>query len=231
MFAARPWITTYPYRWPIGSLPSTCMLCTPLHCTKDVYTPQGSTRDLWTVSYIAESHHNRSVKWSVHLSNEIWVQLKPHTHKKMCEAVRVSLWPLPQIGLSVIPSLKRWTFKAAFTPSKLARASQVSGMRAQTFQASYEKFAGLTWKRVATSIIVVAWNVCALPRHLTRARKAASCKRRLSDSLLLTVLSLLLWTCWVLKTQHVRLCYKGEYKCKAVSMLKAKSWKYRGGWR
>jgi hypothetical protein len=29
MFAVRLWITTYLYRWPIGSLPSTCMLCTP----------------------------------------------------------------------------------------------------------------------------------------------------------------------------------------------------------
>jgi hypothetical protein len=25
------------------------MLCTPPHCTKDVYIQQGSTRDLWTV--------------------------------------------------------------------------------------------------------------------------------------------------------------------------------------
>jgi hypothetical protein len=41
MFAVRLWITTSPYRWPIGSLPPTCI--------KDVYTPQGSTRDLWTV--------------------------------------------------------------------------------------------------------------------------------------------------------------------------------------
>jgi hypothetical protein len=49
MFAVRLWITTSPYRWPIGSLPSTFMLWTPPHCTKDVYTPQGSTRDLWTV--------------------------------------------------------------------------------------------------------------------------------------------------------------------------------------
>jgi hypothetical protein len=49
MFVVRLWITTSPYRWPIGSLPSTCMLCTPPHSTKDVYTPQGSTRDLWTV--------------------------------------------------------------------------------------------------------------------------------------------------------------------------------------
>jgi hypothetical protein len=29
MFAVRIWITTSPYRWPIGSLPSTCMLYTP----------------------------------------------------------------------------------------------------------------------------------------------------------------------------------------------------------
>jgi hypothetical protein len=29
MFAVRLWITTSPYRWPVGSLPSTCMLCTP----------------------------------------------------------------------------------------------------------------------------------------------------------------------------------------------------------
>jgi hypothetical protein len=27
MFAVRPWITTSPYRIPVGSLPSTCMLC------------------------------------------------------------------------------------------------------------------------------------------------------------------------------------------------------------
>jgi hypothetical protein len=46
MFAVTLWITTSSYRWPIGSLPSTFMLCTPPHCTKDV---QGSTRDLWTV--------------------------------------------------------------------------------------------------------------------------------------------------------------------------------------
>jgi hypothetical protein len=48
-FAVRLWITTSPYRWLIGSLPSTYMLWTPPHCTKGVYTPQGSTRDLWTV--------------------------------------------------------------------------------------------------------------------------------------------------------------------------------------
>jgi hypothetical protein len=29
MFAVRLWITASPYRWSIGSLPSTCMLCTP----------------------------------------------------------------------------------------------------------------------------------------------------------------------------------------------------------
>jgi hypothetical protein len=29
MFAVRLWITPSPYRWPIGSLPSTCILCTP----------------------------------------------------------------------------------------------------------------------------------------------------------------------------------------------------------
>jgi hypothetical protein len=41
MFAVRLWITTSPYRWSVGSLPSTCMLCTPPpHCTKDVYTPR-----------------------------------------------------------------------------------------------------------------------------------------------------------------------------------------------
>jgi hypothetical protein len=49
MFAVRLWITTSPYRWPTGSLPSTCMLCSLPHRTKDVYTPQGSTRDLWTI--------------------------------------------------------------------------------------------------------------------------------------------------------------------------------------
>jgi hypothetical protein len=58
MFAVRLWITKSPYRWPIGSLLSTCMLCTPPHCTKDVYTPQGSTRDVWTVPYFVNIHFN-----------------------------------------------------------------------------------------------------------------------------------------------------------------------------
>jgi hypothetical protein len=49
MFAVRLWITTSSYRWPVGSLPSTCMLCTSPLCTKDVYTPQGSAPDVWTV--------------------------------------------------------------------------------------------------------------------------------------------------------------------------------------
>jgi hypothetical protein len=49
MFAVRLRITTSPYRWPVGSLPFTYMLCIPTYCTKDVYTPQVSTRDLWTV--------------------------------------------------------------------------------------------------------------------------------------------------------------------------------------
>jgi hypothetical protein len=48
MFAGRLRKTMSPYRWPVGSLPSTYMFDTPLHCTKDVYTPQGSTCDLWT---------------------------------------------------------------------------------------------------------------------------------------------------------------------------------------
>jgi hypothetical protein len=57
IFAVRLWITTSPCRWPVGSLPSTCMLCTPPHCTKDVYTTRGSTRDLWTVgSEVHETH-------------------------------------------------------------------------------------------------------------------------------------------------------------------------------
>jgi hypothetical protein len=49
MIAVRLWISMSPCRWPVGSVPSTCMLLLPPHCTKDVYTPQGSTRDLWTV--------------------------------------------------------------------------------------------------------------------------------------------------------------------------------------
>jgi hypothetical protein len=49
MFAVRLWIIASPYRWPTGRFPSTCMLCTPPYCTKDVYTPQGSTRDLRAV--------------------------------------------------------------------------------------------------------------------------------------------------------------------------------------
>jgi hypothetical protein len=49
MFAVRLWITTSRYRWSIWSLrPSACCVLPP-HCTKDVYTPQGSSRYLWTV--------------------------------------------------------------------------------------------------------------------------------------------------------------------------------------
>jgi hypothetical protein len=62
------------------------------------------------VSCLTESHHNRSVPWNVYLSDEILIQLKPHT-KNMCETVFVSVWRLPQIGLSVIPSLKGSSFK------------------------------------------------------------------------------------------------------------------------
>jgi hypothetical protein len=52
MFTVRLWITTSLCRWPIGSLPSTCMFYTLPHCTKDVYTPQRSIRYLWTVYYL-----------------------------------------------------------------------------------------------------------------------------------------------------------------------------------
>jgi hypothetical protein len=46
MFAVRLWTTTSSYCWPIGSLPSTCI---PPQCTRDVYIPQGSNLDPWTV--------------------------------------------------------------------------------------------------------------------------------------------------------------------------------------
>jgi hypothetical protein len=80
MFAVRLWITTSPYRWPVGSLPSTCMHCTPPpHCTKDVYSPQGSTRDLWAVSVSclpavsSADHlwHSFKLKWSSRLSSHL----------------------------------------------------------------------------------------------------------------------------------------------------------------
>jgi hypothetical protein len=61
MFAVRLWITISTYRWPIGSLPSpACSVLSP-HSTKDVYTPQGSTRDLWTVGRYPEDQH-----WRLH---------------------------------------------------------------------------------------------------------------------------------------------------------------------
>jgi hypothetical protein len=47
MFAVRLLITTSPHRWLIF-LPPVCSVLPP-PCTKDVYTPQGSTRDPWTV--------------------------------------------------------------------------------------------------------------------------------------------------------------------------------------
>jgi hypothetical protein len=65
MFAVRLWITTSPYRWPIGNLPSTCMLCTPPHCTKDVYTPHGSTRNLWTLLNMILWTHKTSKSFAI----------------------------------------------------------------------------------------------------------------------------------------------------------------------
>jgi hypothetical protein len=47
IFAVRLWGTTSPYRWPIGNLPSTCMVCTPPHCTK-TFTPRGDQLVIWT---------------------------------------------------------------------------------------------------------------------------------------------------------------------------------------
>jgi hypothetical protein len=55
MFAVRLWISASPYRWPIYVFrPPVCSVLPP-HCTKDVYTPQGLTRDLWTVLYCVET--------------------------------------------------------------------------------------------------------------------------------------------------------------------------------
>jgi hypothetical protein len=39
MFAVRLWITTSPYLWPLGSLPSTCMFCTPPRTALRTFTP------------------------------------------------------------------------------------------------------------------------------------------------------------------------------------------------
>jgi hypothetical protein len=60
MFAVKLLITTSLYRWPIGSLPSTCMLCTP--------PAQGSTRDLCKV---AISGHNGN--WIVSAACAPWL--------------------------------------------------------------------------------------------------------------------------------------------------------------
>jgi hypothetical protein len=63
-----------------------------------------------------------------------------------------------------------------FTRCKLSRASQVLGMRAQTF--NLESSTGSTLKRVA-SYSTCMKRLRTHPRHLTRARQLASCKRGL----------------------------------------------------
>jgi hypothetical protein len=50
MFAVRLWITTSPYRWPLGNLPSSYMLWTPPQCT-------------WM--HLGCLHHARINLWSV----------------------------------------------------------------------------------------------------------------------------------------------------------------------
>jgi hypothetical protein len=62
--------------------------------------------------------------------------------------------------------------------SWLARA-KFRGRASWRFVQVMESSRGWTLKRVATSIVLLAWNVCAHPRHLTLASQLASCKHGL----------------------------------------------------
>jgi hypothetical protein len=79
--------------------------------------------------------------------------------------------------------------KAAFTLCKLARASQVPEMRAQSFHASYGSFDRLNLEASCDFHSTCVKRLRSHPRHLTRARKFASCKRGSRPRLSPTVLS------------------------------------------
>jgi hypothetical protein len=69
--------------------------------------------------------------------------------------------------------------KASFIPSKLALASQVPGIRMQTFHASYK----MLHRFIFEASYDFHYSTCmkclrSHPRYLTRARQLAPCKRR-----------------------------------------------------
>lgn len=69
---------------------------------------------------------------------------------------------------------------AASTPCRLARASEVPGMRAQTFHASYEQFEMFNFEaNWAFHCYTCTQRLHAHPRHMTRASQL-SCKRHLN---------------------------------------------------
>jgi hypothetical protein len=66
---------------------------------------------------------------------------------------------------------------------KFSRASQVSGILSQTFYASRIMEVATHFEVKHVEIFITCVKILrANPRHLTRVKELASCKRRLSDS-------------------------------------------------
>jgi hypothetical protein len=68
--------------------PPACFVLPP-HCIKDVYNPQGSTRDLWTISVTLLSKESR-LKCIAYLFDPTWMQtcIFPHTYEDWTLHVR-----------------------------------------------------------------------------------------------------------------------------------------------
>jgi hypothetical protein len=72
--------------------------------------------------------------------------------------------------------------------SWLARVKS-RGCGRRRFMQHMESSTGWTSKRVASSIVRLAWNVCAHPRDLTHTSRLASCKRSFTDGCIMSARS------------------------------------------
>jgi hypothetical protein len=90
MFAVRLSITTRPYRWPIGSLPSTCMLCTPPAMHQGRLHPAGI--NWWSVdsrcfTVIPTKRKNSRLE-------TLQQACTTHDPRAICDPPVVFLWPV-----------------------------------------------------------------------------------------------------------------------------------------
>jgi hypothetical protein len=94
--------------------------------------------------------------------------------------------------------LAQFVIKAVFTRCKFSPASQAQGMRARTFHVSRIMEVATRFRVKPVELFISGMKrLRAHPRHLTRASKLASCKRRLNTcgflSFILSVFHFLLF--------------------------------------